>query len=88
MTEWNKAINNDGRYFFVIAKCNDDKLLDYQIISPEELLKFSSIPPFKINFNYPLESKGKKIESKISVDNLKSLTQFFTFDLGLKLKED
>ncbi|MDD3014291.1 MAG: DUF3883 domain-containing protein [Candidatus Gastranaerophilales bacterium] len=55
-TEWNAAIENQGRYFFVIAVTNkDEKQFQFKIFTPEEFLIFSSIPPFKIFFNIKLK---------------------------------
>jgi hypothetical protein len=59
MTEWMCAIDNPDRfYFLVVSKPGGiDKQSDWNIklITPKELIQYSYISPFKINFQLPLD---------------------------------
>ena len=61
LTEWRSAYKNPKNYFFVICQENNDKF-HFTEYSPEEFEKFSTIPPFKIFFNIPLNN-GEKMFS-------------------------
>ena len=54
LTEWEQAFKTPERYRFVIAMKNDDESFSFSIITPEELMAFSTIPPFKVYFNINL----------------------------------
>ena len=54
LTEWKAALKNPDCYKFVIAREVDDKW-QFEYFSPEEFLKYSTIPPAKIYFNLPLD---------------------------------
>jgi hypothetical protein len=58
LTEWRAAYANPDTYFFVVCKENGDTF-DFIRYSPEEFEKFSTIPPFKIFFNVPLNGSEK-----------------------------
>lgn len=58
LTEWREAYLNPNTYFFVICVENGASF-DFVMYTPEEFEKFSSIPPFKIFFNIPLDGKNK-----------------------------
>jgi hypothetical protein len=62
LTEWRAAYSNPNNYFFVIAQETDEgfNFIEY---TPNEFEKFSSIPPFKIFFNIPLNGINK-VETK------------------------
>ena len=60
-TEWEKAFEMENNYFFVIAQeyeIKGKKKFRFKEISPKEFIKFSTIPPIKVNFN-----------ASISIDN-------------------
>jgi len=64
LTEWKAAIDDDNEYSFVIAKKiqNRWKFTEY---SPDELMEFSTIPPFKTFFNIPVDNgKARPIKKK------------------------
>ncbi|MDP3955886.1 MAG: DUF3883 domain-containing protein [bacterium] len=58
LTEWRAAYSNPNNYFFVIAQETIEgfNFIEY---TPDEFEKFSSIPPFKIFFNIPLNGSSK-----------------------------
>jgi len=62
LTEWRAACANPNNYFFVIAQ---ETIAGFNFIeyTPTEFEKFSSIPPFKIFFNVPLNG-ARKVEVK------------------------
>lgn len=62
LTEWRAAYSNPNNYFFVIAQETIEgfNFIEY---TPDEFEKFSSIPPFKIFFNIPLNGNNK-VETK------------------------
>ena len=66
LTEWNVAIKCPDRYFFVIVfiEKSTGNLLGYEKYSPQELLHYSTIPPFKVNMNVPYSRSKEKTESK------------------------
>lgn len=66
LTEWNLAIKYPERYKFVLVimdKDNPDKMLGFEEYTPLEMLTYSTIPPFKVNFNIPF------IKTKITTPN-------------------
>ena len=62
LTEWRAAYENLDRYSFVISQEYEDGF-HFTEYTPNEFEKFSTIPPFKIFFNIPLDN-GKKMKSK------------------------
>jgi len=62
LTEWRAAYENPSNYFFVIAQEIPEgfNFIEY---TPDEFEKFSTIPPFKIFFNIPLNGNNK-VETK------------------------
>ena len=54
-TEWKCAFEKPETFRFVIVidKRNGD--FDFKAITPDEMMKFSTIPPFKVNFNLNLD---------------------------------
>ena len=57
LTEWNMAAQHPSDYTFVMLYIEDNNgkyaIVDREEYSPEELLRFSTVPPFKVNFNIP-----------------------------------
>lgn len=60
LTEWNCAMQNKGRYYFVIV-IKDSNNPQYFILPPDVFMAISTIPPFKVNFN---TSRQKLISHK------------------------
>lgn len=71
LTEWRCALDNEGRYFFVLVKKgSEDTLPQFIIYTPEEFLKFTTLPPFKFNFNInSLEEEHQNIEILCDLPN-------------------
>jgi len=60
ITEWKTALSNPNNFKFVIAATNDDeKRYNFKEYSPEEFMKYSTVPPFKVNFNVNLKDDSK-----------------------------
>ena len=57
-TEWECALDNPDTFFFLIAKkpggVGENSFWDFELITPEEFIKYSTIVPFKIYFTLPL----------------------------------
>lgn len=62
LTEWRAAYSTPNNYFFVIAQETIDGF-NFVEYTPYEFEKFSTIPPFKIFFNIPLNGSSK-VETK------------------------
>lgn len=62
LTEWEAAMENIDRYCFVIAR-DKDGIWEFTEYTPEEFMKFSTIPPFKIFFNIPVGNGRAKSPS-------------------------
>lgn len=61
LTEWIQAFKTPNYFKFVIAKTNEDEdSFEFIEFSPFELMKHSTIPPFKIYFNVSLTGKTPK----------------------------
>ena len=81
-TEWKAALDNPDTYFFVVCiKSNIE--WEFNFYTPQEFIKYSTIPPFKIYFSVPLtkDEKSKPINRKTAIqatkENLKVLIDFF-----------
>lgn len=97
LTEWNLAIRCPEKYTFVLAimnKENTNEALAFVEYSTEELLSYSTIPPFKINVNIPF-FKGKNnrregprksvcayVGNKPNYSRIKELVNYYLNDLG------
>jgi hypothetical protein len=64
LTEWEAALENEAHYKFVIAMKRDEAWV-FQEYSPDEFIKFSSIPPFKIYFNIPISIEKATKTSRV-----------------------
>ena len=81
LTEWECAINNQDKFFFVIARLEENKWI-FDRFSPKEFIQYSTIPPFKIFFNVDLKDFDKKRPEETSAvnatfDNMKELVNFY-----------
>jgi len=61
LTEWEAAMKYESRYSFVVAM-NRNGEWGFHEYTPAEFMAFSSIPPFKIYFNVPVDA-GKSTEA-------------------------
>ena len=81
MTEWQCALEHPEHFFFLIANKPDGEDADtewkFDFIIPSDFMPYSTIPPFKVYFNYPLQGIGKVPERKSAIpateENLRSL---------------
>ncbi len=101
LTEWNVARLCPNRYTFVLVimdKDNPSDMLGYVEYSVDELLSYSTIPPFKINFNIPFRKQPSPFVQKGSskgvhafegenpdFNRLDGLISYYTNDLHGKL---
>ena len=59
LTEWTAAMANPRRYFFVLAIEKESEGYDFYVISPKDFMKYTYIPPFKVDFNIPYKKKSE-----------------------------
>ena len=59
LTEWVGALENKSNYFFVVALSLGNQKWEFTEYTPEEFIKYSTIPPFKIFFRVPISEKEK-----------------------------
>ena len=64
LTEWGEALRNKQKYLFVVAKSLENNQWEFIEYTPDEFIKYSTIPPFKIFFYVPLNEKEKKKKRK------------------------
>lgn len=57
-TEWECALTNKDFFKFVIVKETGADCIFYEF-TPEEFMKYSTIPPIKVYFNIDLNKKNK-----------------------------
>ena len=79
LTEWEQAIKDPSHFRFVVAiQSNDDTILKFIEYTPEEFLRFSSIPPFKIFFNLDLNhTPTAKPSNKVTKEKIKRMINFY-----------
>jgi hypothetical protein len=63
LTEWRVAYQNPSTFFFVVCKEQGNRFRFTQY-SPREFEKFSTIPPFKIFFDIPVDADEKAVFSR------------------------
>lgn len=66
LTEWEAAVKYRDRYVFVVASESNENW-EFKEYTPDEFMKFSTVPPFKIYFNVPVgkaESQSFRNEKK------------------------
>jgi hypothetical protein len=78
MTEWKEAIRNPDTFKFVIAK-TDDKENDFEFkeFTPDEFIKYSTIPPFKVYFNIDLNNYKKISKRNKALQATKGILEEF-----------
>lgn len=62
LTEWAAAAEDPDHFRFVIAYERDGEW-QFDRYTPEEFMAFSSVPPFKIYFNVPLDGRAARARS-------------------------
>lgn len=63
LTEWEQAFKTPNRFRFVIAIRQNDNY-EFREYTPEEFMKFSSIPPFKVFFYIYLDGRQRRKPNK------------------------
>lgn len=86
-TEWKQAFKDPEHFLFVIAKTDEKESdFDFEIITPEEFMEYSTISPFKVNFNINwADLKNRSNAKKKRKKNCKSLR--LTKDTFMELDE-
>ncbi|MBP5307746.1 MAG: DUF3883 domain-containing protein [Clostridia bacterium] len=81
LTEWEQAIKDPEHYRFVVALQSEDDLITRFIeFEPDEFMKYSSIPPFKIFFNLDLQAQdnSRKDDSiRVTKDKIEQMVDFY-----------
>jgi len=78
MTEWKEAIRNPDTFRFVIAKTNEDEdNFEFIEFTPDEFLKYSTIPPFKVYFNIDLNDNNKVSQRNKALQATKEILEEF-----------
>lgn len=65
LTEWETALRNPERFFFVTARLSGDAWV-FREYSPREFMRFSSIPPFKVFFHLSFREGQTESEPRMS----------------------
>lgn len=65
LTEWTAAANDPEHFRFVIAYERDGHWC-FDCYTPDEFMAFSSVPPFKVYFNIPLDGRAAGTRSERS----------------------
>lgn len=85
LTEWEQAFKTPDRYRFVIAIKGENESFTFREYTPKELLKYSTIPPFKVYFN--LDLKGESNRKRRKKNGAVSFSQEY-FEKMLKLYKE
>lgn len=60
LTEWEQALKTPNEFKFIIVKTNlEENRFEFLEFTPQEFLKYSTIPPFKFYFNIDFVNKNK-----------------------------
>lgn len=80
LTEWKQAIVDPNHFRFVVAKTNEEESeFEFLEYTPEEFMKFSTIPPFKVYFNISFDGSERKTRKakKLTQENLELMSECF-----------
>ena len=78
MTEWKEAIRNPNTFKFVIAKTDEnEENFEFIEFTPDEFLKYSTIPPFKVYFNINLNDNNKVSKRNKALQATKEILEEF-----------
>jgi hypothetical protein len=85
LTEWECALEHPNHFFFMIAHkpggVEDSSKWKFHFISPCEFEPFSTVPPFKIYFNYDVNDPNRIPKRRSAIpateENLRSLIRTF-----------
>lgn len=82
LTEWEAAIENESQYFFVVASKRNGQWLFHRY-SPDEFMKFSTIPPFKVFFSVDISedrdirNRGETKSIRLTRERLNRMTVLY-----------
>lgn len=65
LTEWAAAADDPAHFRFVVAYKRDGEW-QFDRYTPDEFMAFSSVPPYKVYFNVPLDGRSARPRSEIS----------------------
>ena len=93
LSEWKIALDDQEHFWFVVAEYQDGHF-KFKKFSPKEFAKYSTVPPFKVNFNIHLDNwdyESRHRNSTITIgknfDNPNNtLIQLLEFDNKLRTK--
>lgn len=80
LTEWRQAVTDPNHFRFVVAKTNEEETeFEFLEYTPEEFMRFSTIPPFKIFFNIYFDGSARKTRTatRLTRENLKLMSECF-----------
>ena len=80
LTEWRQALADPEHFRFVVAKTNEEESeFEFLEYTPEEFMKFSTIPPFKVYFNIYFDGSERKTRkaTKLTKENLEVISECF-----------
>ena len=80
LTEWKQAVVDPEHFRFVVAKTDDaESEFEFLEYTPEEFMKFSTIPPFKIFFSINFDGRERKTReaTNLTVENLEIMSECF-----------
>ena len=87
LTEWKQAIADPEHFRFVVAKTNEEESeFEFLEYTPEEFMRFSTIPPFKVYFNINFDGSERKTRkaTKLTQENLEIMSECFDKISGAK----
>ena len=80
LTEWKQAVTDPDHFRFVVAKTNEEESeFEFLEYTPEEFMKFSTIPPFKVYFNINFDGTVRKTKKAtvLTNENLAVMSECF-----------
>ena len=80
LTEWKQAVADPEHFRFVVAKTNDEESeFEFLEYTPEEFMRFSTIPPFKVYFNINFDGSNRKTlkATRLTRENLAIMSECF-----------
>lgn len=80
LTEWKQAVTDPDHFRFVVAKTNEEESeFEFLEYTPEEFMKFSTIPPFKVYFNINFDGTVRKPKkaTALTQENIAVMSECF-----------
>lgn len=77
-TEWEQAFKTPDTFRFVIIKISEDeKCFESLEFTPDEFIKYSSIPPIKVFFNINFKNMSGKKKTNMSKESFELLSNTY-----------